>query len=378
MLTIFDIDLQGSINAGTSSITMHGSKNDLVFGLGSTPKDLWLSDAELGRLSCAEGLKVGSSLSAHIFVDGITNANSDTIATLTLFATKVGRLATFVGAHSSFNKGIVIQAAGGVILSESFTVISQQNIIRGGSGALTIVDHFTLTSTDQILTITADDIDIQATGGISTGTAPMIIATETGKTIGIGTVDNQMDIEAEEFQMITSNGLTIGCVGVNKSIKVVGIKTADSNGVTNTVTLTATVDDSQITFATTASTFYALDARADNGIFVQAQIQTTANHLYLDGDFDNSSSNLVTFAAGQTIAAKTLLSLESNSGPQTGIQRAGALTLTAGTGILILGHLTSAAASTPLVVHADDDSANDDGMICCLVSSLDVLCGLFQ
>ena len=39
-------------------------------------------------------------------VDGITNANSDTIATLTLFATKVGRLATFVGAHSSFNKGI--------------------------------------------------------------------------------------------------------------------------------------------------------------------------------------------------------------------------------------------------------------------------------
>ena len=36
----------------------HGSKDDMTIGLGQTSKDIWLNDAELGRMTCEAGLQL--------------------------------------------------------------------------------------------------------------------------------------------------------------------------------------------------------------------------------------------------------------------------------------------------------------------------------
>jgi hypothetical protein len=240
----------------------------------------------------------------------------------------------------------------GILINDSFSGTSNGQPLNfnadsngSGSGTFTIVSGSVIDSTNGKLSITAADVNIAGT--MTSGTKTTTIHPTKQRTIGLGLNSLNMNIETTEVQRITATGLIIGSTGTantksNKSIQVKGLDATVTGTITEVVTLLATVDDSQITFLTNDSTFYGLDAKADNGIFVQAQIQTTSSHLYLDGDHDNSSSNHVTFAAGQTIWAKTLLSIECRSGDQA-IQRAGVLTLTAGTGILIRGDLTSTA-----------------------------------
>ena len=52
-------------------------------------------------------------------MDAVTNANSGTVGTLTLVATRAASSVVFKGGINSFNKGITIDAMGGVVLSES-------------------------------------------------------------------------------------------------------------------------------------------------------------------------------------------------------------------------------------------------------------------
>jgi hypothetical protein len=89
-------------------------------------------------MTTAGGLTVGSSLTGSLLVDGISDGSSDKIATLTLIATKHTQLVTFKTTASSFNKGIVLQAMGGVVLSESVTTKNQPVLIRTGTGTLTV------------------------------------------------------------------------------------------------------------------------------------------------------------------------------------------------------------------------------------------------
>ena len=49
------------------------------------------SDAELGRLTTDTGLTIGNSLTGTIVVDGVTDASSDAVATITLIATKAAK-----------------------------------------------------------------------------------------------------------------------------------------------------------------------------------------------------------------------------------------------------------------------------------------------
>jgi hypothetical protein len=364
MLTVWDLDLQGSLTAGTATTTVHQSTNDETIGIGGSNQDIHITDAELGRITSNGGLEIGTVNSASVTINGVTDSSSDSVGTLTIVATKTSRTVLFSSYASVFNKGIIVQASGGVILSQSVTTRAGATVVRAGTASLTILDRRTLSTTNQFLTVTADDIDIQGTGGVSTGTAGMVIATETAKSIGLGTTANDMDIEAEELQKVTAEGLTLGSNGINNGISVVGIALLDSQHITDVVTLIATIDNSQVVFQTTASTFYGLAAQADNGVLAQVQVQSTPGILHLDADVDNSSSadsaNKVTLASGQTITAKTMLTLASAA---TSIDRAGSLTLTAGTGIYIFGDLKSETKSSALVMHADNDAANDDGTL---------------
>jgi hypothetical protein len=91
-----------------------GSKAAQTIGIG-TSKDLYLTDTELSRLTSHGGLQVGSSYSGSVNVAGILEASSDMVGTINLVATKSGQTAVFGVIPSVFNKGIIVQAIGGVI-----------------------------------------------------------------------------------------------------------------------------------------------------------------------------------------------------------------------------------------------------------------------
>ena len=169
-----------------------------------------------------------------------------------------------------------------------------------------------------------------------------------------------MDVIAAEVQSITSTGMVIGDDTNNRAIRVVGVQKANSNTITMTLSLVATVDDSNIIFDLTSSTFHTLAAQADNGIIVELDVTATTGAMYLDGDYDNSSStdstNTVGFTDGKVITAETTMTLEATAGS---IPLAGILTLTAGSGVVLLDSMTSGANGKSLVIDADFESEGD-------------------
>jgi len=167
-------------------------------------------------------------------------------------------------------------------------------------------------------------------------------------------------MEAHELGAFETSGLVIGSAGVNEGLQIVGISQADSANIIGVATIFTTVDDKQIAFNTTASTFHWLVAQADNGIVVHADITTTYGAMYLDADSENSSSsdgfNRLSFSNARTLNAKTTLTLESTTG---GLIRDGDLTLQAGRGIVIHDSLTGGLERHLLVLHAGYDLMAD-------------------
>ena len=102
------------------------------------------------------------------------------------------------------------------------------------------------------------------------------------------------------------------------------------------------MDDSQINFSGSGSTFNALAAQADNGIVVEADVVTDVDGQFLDGDSENEvdALNTLGFTDGITVSAKTQLTLESSTGS---LINAGKLTLQAGNGVMVWDDLNGKA-----------------------------------
>lgn len=121
-----------------------------------------VEDAEFGRFTTSAGMTFGSSLTGNIYVDGVTDGNSDSIATLTLITTQPAREVTFETGASSFNKGMTVQAVGGAIMTESVSTKNWPTTFWTGTGTLTVAASMTFSTTSQSLLITADDFDLRA------------------------------------------------------------------------------------------------------------------------------------------------------------------------------------------------------------------------
>ena len=89
--------------------------------------------------------------------------------------------------------------------------------------------------------------------------------------------------------MSATAGLRLGDAS-DSSITVNGALLANSAYVYPLVTLMAQAEDASVTFATASSTFHTLAAQADNGVTVQVDVTATTGTLYLDGDYENSST----------------------------------------------------------------------------------------
>ena len=214
------------------------------------------------------------------------------------------------------------------------------------------------------MSITADDINFEG-DQVSSGSGAMIInPATTARTLGLGVDTSGLFMTGAELAVVGteegSGGLTIGSLGASSSITVTGITKANSDGITGIVTMLATVDDSKITFATTPSTFHALAAQADNGVVGDVDLTATYGIMYLDGDYENSTTadtvDDVQFADDKTFSAETMMTLESTTGT---LVPAGVLTLIAGSGLVILEDMTSAVANKPLVFDVDFESEGD-------------------
>jgi filamentous hemagglutinin family protein len=81
-ITADDIDLQGTLNAGLSDITVLVSDNGTI-GLGNTAGDMTIDGSELQNITAAN-LILGSTTNGNVTVDGISAANSDNIGMVTI------------------------------------------------------------------------------------------------------------------------------------------------------------------------------------------------------------------------------------------------------------------------------------------------------
>jgi hypothetical protein len=163
---------------------------------------------------------------------------------------------------------------------------------------------------------------------------------------------------ADEVQAFTANGLTIG-ESTCGSQQVQDITAANSNGI-GVLTLLAVRDEMDITFSGNfSSTFAVLRAQADSGIQVYKGITTTTGALYLDADVDDApddASGLLWLEHDVSLSAKLQLTMEATTGS---IENAGALTLTAGSGIIFLDSMTGSAVNRSVVFNADTGLAGD-------------------
>jgi hypothetical protein len=153
-----------------------------------------------------------------------------------------------------------------------------------GVGTLTLQTGKTLTSNNNIVYITAYDVDLD--GKITTGTKMTVIqGSQDDQTIGLGAAPSpvNMHVEADELERITATGFILGGT-VNRDLTVNDLTLSSGSPppyytgyITGTVTLVALDDNAKVTFTGASSTFVSLAAQADNGVQVQAKTTTTTN-----------------------------------------------------------------------------------------------------
>lgn len=147
IITAADVDLQGRIDCGTESLTVHGSTSELRTRLGDyTGADgLALSDAELGRITvgdcgemaCSGTTTIGSSTLGDIYIRGLTAANTANLGLTKLIATASDKRVYFVSSDSTFGKNLEIDASL-VYMDASVTTSGGDVKLDVGSGSITI------------------------------------------------------------------------------------------------------------------------------------------------------------------------------------------------------------------------------------------------
>lgn len=278
-MTAADINLNttGAINAGTSSISITPNSGNV--GLGNAAAGMSISGSELQRIF-AGTLTVNAGNNSNILVDGVTGANTANIAGTTFLNATTGTLgaASFQNASSTFTNGL--------------TVNVDTNV--------SVDDGVTLGTTGTTLTILANDLNLNTSGAINSGSGETYIRANTG-TLGIGLATGTMSISNIELQNITAGNLQLQG-STNVAITVDGVALADTNNISGTVTIgDAAITNTTLTFANNASTFKSLNAAGEDGITVNAPLTTTVGDMLLTANITgagNANLNADLTAAG--------------------------------------------------------------------------------
>ncbi len=221
-----------------------------------------------------------------------------------------------------------------------------------GEGSFILLNGVSLTASNNSLTITAADLELQGNSTLSTGSGLMTIAATNGRDIALGGggAPGQMTISGDELsRMSSSGGLNLISTGTG-SITVNGITAGQSQNMTGTLGLIAQ-GTGDVNFITNASTFNSLAANAANGIInVGVNLTTTNDPIdFLTAVAVSGASTIssgggnITF--GSTLAVDNDLTLSTGNGVLTFGDHVGSdrtLTLNLGGGSVAgLGNLQS-------------------------------------
>ena len=403
-LTGENITLGNNITAAGATVTIQPQDAGDTIVLGTNPgsaNSIELNDVELDRIT-AGTLVIGSAtagaatITADISPANITNLHiidnstitgtaggivvgnlaltaagtinfTDTTTNVTnLAVSNAGQAVTFTeadgvtigsvnGVNGITSAALTVNANNGVTVAQNVTTTGiatvDTDFDNNGAGDFTVNTATALSTTNNALSVTANDIVISGTGTLNSGAAATTLLVSDAGTIGLGGTAGNWTLSGAELQQITATGLTIGDA-TNGNITVNGITAANSNNITGTTTLNATLDNASIAFSTGASTFNALAANADQGIAVNVGLTTDVGNMALEGDADNAADtgDAIAIAAGLTITSAGSMTLDSTTGNMTG---AGALTLNAVGGVTLNDSLTTAGATT---VDTDTDN----------------------
>ena len=164
-------------------------------------------------------------------------------------------------------------------MSAGMTSKASSTLLATGTGILRVLASQSLHTTNQLLTVTTDDVDFLANSEVSTGTGAMTLNCHTaGRVIGIGGYVKQMTLSGAELQYIHSEGLTIGGEICGKQT-VNGITKDHGQFLSGIVSLHAVRDGANIDFSGTSSTFVSMHAQADSGIALLVDLSTTTGEL---------------------------------------------------------------------------------------------------
>ncbi|OYP35811.1 beta strand repeat-containing protein [Rhodopirellula sp. MGV] len=408
-----DLDLQGTVSSGTAITTIEDSNGDGI-GVGAAviAGGMHVSNTELGSIT-AGGLTINSSGDIEVngavqpvsitgglnlnagqtisflntspvwesisaSADNGLNVNVDLTTTggsLVLDSdaddSGVGTLNIAFGVQLTSsdqirldgaliqgNGGLVIRAADGVQIVGDFQTggtltVNADTDSGDNSGTFTISATGSLTSSNQSLTITANDVNLL--GAINIGTGTLHVNDSDGSGIGLGNavVANGLNLSGSELEKIQAGALDLATSG---SIYVSGVAASDTALIVGLTTLDS---DGQISFSGSGSSFDSLDVQAANGILINSDLITTGGDLSLDADTNNTVDGVdaVLFAAGVTVQSAGSLSMSADQG---GLVGSGALTLQAADGITINQSLTTAGA---LIIDADTDAGDGNGLL---------------
>lgn len=372
-----------SITTGAASSITISADGDIMAptdpGTILTAGTLNLTTAE-GKIGSGDTLRTQAGTIVASGRSGIDITNSgDLIATLTstMGTARLDNTGTLITGGDWGARGLDITSTGNITLAhDAFGGMAGGVSVTSTGGTLTINNAKTLSSNGGAMDLSATDLILD--GAITNMGGDITITRSTAGTVGLGAASGDMQISGAELIKITADKLTIGPGNITE-IRVDTVAAADSANI-GLLALEATENGGKITFGGGDSTFKALDAKADDGISVNADLSATDGILALDADADGmaDTSDKLTFGAGTTISTQPGGGAVTLAAATGGIEGAGALTVNSGAAlainspITVMGALTlsanggitlsGAGAGEPITITADDGVTISDNL----------------
>lgn len=302
--------------AGTLTIVQNKTGGTIAAG-DAVSGDLTINGTELQNIT-ANILNLTSASNSHIFLGGISSTQSANINRLTLTATAGTTSSASVDNDAVSVKALTVNAEGGFTINKNLETTAGTLILTAGLGtttgiAVTVADGATVLSNDNAFNITANDLNLNTTGQLNSGSGTLTITqNKTGGSIAFGdAVSGDMNISGGELQNISANNLTLTSA-TNSQILIGGISSLQSANINN-LQLTATAGTtSSVLFENSPVFFKNISVNADGGITINSDITTTVGNIALTLTGSNgpisigSGATITTSNANLTMNASSL------------------------------------------------------------------------
>ena len=352
------IDLSGNINAGSADVTIQDSDGNGI-DLGASTGGLDLSNSEFQRITAAN---LNLETTGNISVVGASQPMTIS-GTVSMLANGATSQVTFETTASTF-RTLAVEANEGITIDFDLTTTvggmtfnANLDASADDSGTFSVGSGVAVDSTDQAISITANDVDI--VGTVDAGTAAISIteADGAGILLGTGATSAALHLSGTELGQLTATGLTFDTTG---SVQLEDVSAAESNNVAGVVSIQTTQSVSLSSGRN--ATFNALSIAANQGITVNGNLTTDTGDLTLDGDANATSeaTDQIAFASGVQVESAGLLSLQATTGDLSAVDT---LTLYANDGISIADSLSFSGTGGAVTIDSDRDAGDGVGTL---------------